>query len=112
MDRKHNGKSKERDARLAVRGNLELSGLAFLIFVVFEGLMVSSILSDSGWAVLFGPMISFWPLLISFILSLVAVIRYAKNKIPRTNLARVFYILNWITIIALVINFLGFLFWL
>ena len=93
-------------------GQFIISLISFILFAVILLVLCSTVLYVSyvengdanwGWMFVIIAWLSILPLLASFIMSIISIILYLINKKPKRKIERIFYILNWITIIILVV---------
>lgn len=82
--------------------------LLILIGIVICGLFFAQYIEGWGFALMISMMFSIIPLSASFIMSIVSIVLYLRNKKQKTRIEKIFYILNWITAIILGSMFIGF----
>lgn len=86
-----------------------VSLISFIIFIlvvlVLGGILIymhtTNADSNSGWLFVGAIWLSLLPLLASFIMSIISIILYLKNREKKRKIETLFYILNWITAILL-----------
>lgn len=76
---------------------LVLSGILFYVSYIKNGD------ANWGWMFIIFAWLSILPLLASFVLGIISIILYLTNRKKKRKVETIFYILNWITAIILVV---------
>lgn len=112
MNQENNIKITNNERLQSKKSEIIISTIAFCLFAVCTIIILSTFLygstssvdsSASGWLFVIAIWISIFPLFASFILSVISVVMYLKDKNSKTRVRKILYILNWITIVILLI---------
>lgn len=112
MNQENNIKITNNERLQSKKSEIIISTIAFCLFAVCTIIILSTFLygstssvdsSASGWLFVIAIWISIFPLFASFILSVISVVMYLKDKSSKTRVRKILYILNWITIVILFI---------
>lgn len=112
MNQENNIKITNNERLQSKKSEIIISTIAFCLFAVCTIIILSTFLygstssvdsSASGWLFVIAIWISIFPLFASFILSVISVVMYLKDKNSKTRVRKILYILNWITIVILFI---------